>query len=655
MNVGVIGSGSIGPDLAYGFISAIAKGKSGKVYLLDIRQEALDAGMGRIKGYIKKALARGKVSPKVAAAIEQRLIPTMEIKDLADCDYVLEAASEDLPVKKVILKNLEAVVTPDCLIGFATSGIPRSQIAAEANHPNRCFVNHPFFPAWRSPPVEVVPSEDAVLSAKMVETLKSLGKVPILTKDVVCFAADDIFCNYCAEAARIVEEGTATPAQVDAIVNAAIGGGGPFNVMDLTRGNLLNIHCLELMRDAETGTQWFDPPAIFAKQANTAWHDRKNPGDPSHDEALKKEVLDRILAVVIGRTYYVVDNGICNATDFNWLSRMALGFGKGLLDLAEELGVDRVHDVCTSYAARFAGFEVPKSILDKKLPRFQRTVKVERDGDLAVVSVFRPEMKNALSDQVMGELESTFKTLESDDQVKGIVLTSFDGALAGADINELAALKTAEAAEEKCLKGQGVTNTIAGLKKPVVAAVDGPVMGGGAELCMGCHARVVGPSLMLGQPEVNLGIIPGYGGTQRMPRLIGLERGVEILRTGRPVGAKQACEWGWAAGTPDADIVGAAKALIRKHLAGEVKLAPVNPEPMPVPETLPRVDIGHRSLAIDAILVEALREGLSKSLSEGLKVEARAFARCKSILDYTIGMTNFIQNGPRVPAIFINE
>jgi enoyl-CoA hydratase/carnithine racemase len=200
-----------------------------------------------------------------------------------------------------------------------------------------------------------------------------------------------------------------------------------------------------------------------------------------------------------------------------------------------------------------------------------------------------------------------------------------------------------------------VLNKIAAMSKPVVVAVDGPVLGGGAELSMSCHARVAGHGLMLGQPEVNLGIIPGYGGTQRLPRLIGFERAVDMLRTGRPVFAKHACAWGWAHGEPAADVVEAAKGLIQQHLNGEIKLAPVDPKPMSVPAEFPKVEIGHRSLAIDAILVDVIRTGLAAPLDEGLEIEAEGFARCYSTKDYNIGMTNFIQNGPRVPAVFMNE
>ncbi len=654
MKVGVIGSGSIGPDLAYGFLSSVAP-RGGSVVLHDIKQEALDAGMARVQGYIGKGLKRGKISAKAADKLKAGLSASLELKDLAGCDYVLEAASENLEIKQAILAQLEGVVGADCLIGFATSGIPRAQIAAKAKHPDRCFVNHPFFPAWRALPIELVLSEDAALSERMTDTLKQLGKAPIITADVACFAADDIFVNYCAEAARIVAEGLATPSQVDKVVDAAIGGGGPFWVMDLTKGNLLNVHCMELMKAAPTGNDWFTPPPIFTKQGNTPWHPGGKPGREDCAPEVAKQIRDRVLAVLLGRTYFVADNKICEPGALNWLTRMALGYRTGLLDFAEELGADEVKDLCTRYAKDHPGFEVPVSIAEGKLASFYRTLSVERDGDIAVVKVQRPEVKNALSDQTMAEIAAVMKELDGDASVKGIVLSSFDGALAGADITELAVLPDPKSCEENCLRGYKVLEVIAGLGKPVVAAVDGPVMGGGAELSMACHARVVGKKLMLGQPEVNLGIIPGYGGTQRLPRLVGVERAIEMLRVGSPVGAKQACEWGWAQGEPVDDVLVAAKNLIHKALAGDAKLGPVDPKPLEVPAKLPAIDLGHHSLTIDEILVDVIRRGWVKPLAEGLKVEAEGFGRCKATVDMDIGMKNFMQNGPRVPASFLHE
>jgi enoyl-CoA hydratase/3-hydroxyacyl-CoA dehydrogenase len=656
MIVGVIGSGSIGPDLAYGFLSALARDPAAKVYLVDIQQEALDAGVKRIEGYVEKGVARGKLNPKVAQALRGALVPSLDIKDLADCDYVLEAASEDLRVKQAILTDLERVVASDCLIGFATSGIPRAQIAARTQHPERCFVNHPFFPAWRSLPIEVVLSEDEALSQRMLRTLRKLGKVPVVTADVPCFAADDIFCNYIAEAARIVEEGLATAAQVDKIVNTAIGGGGPLNVMDGTRGNKLVVHCQILMEEGPAGSPWFTPPAILGERGDAAWHDRKNPGDPSHDEALAKKVLDRILAVLFARTYFVVEESVCSAADTNWLTRMALGFTQGLLDLAEETGAEQVRDLCRAYAREHPGFHIPRCIEAAKLPRFHRNIRIERDTDgIAVLRVHRPEVMNALSALTIAEIEDALRTLEADSGVSGVIFSSYDGALAGADITELAKIKHAADARDVCMRVHPLHAFMAGMSKPLVAAVNGAVLGGGAEFSMACHARVVGPQLLLGQPEVNLGIIPGYGGTQRLPRLIGWERAIPMLRTARPVGAKEACAWGWASGEPTADFIGAAKALIRDHLSGKAPIQRIDPAPLALPDELPPIDIGHLSYAIDTILVEVIRHGLALPLERGLELEAEGFGRCIETVDTHIGMTNFIQNGPRTPAAFLHE
>ncbi len=654
MIVGVIGSGAIGPDLAYGFMSAI--GGKGKVYLVDIRQEALDAGVARIHKYIAKGVARGKLSARAAEAIKGSLQPTLELNDLADCEYVLEAASENLEVKKAIIANLEAVVADDCLIGFATSGLPRAWIAADAQHPERCFVNHPFFPAWRSLPIEVVAEDDdSALAARMNRTLERLGKVPIRTADVVTFAADDIFCNYCSEAARIVAEGVASPAQVDAIVNGAIGGGGPCNVLDGTQGNLLVKHCQELMRDARDDGRWFEPPAILAEKGNAPWHDRRNPGDPSHDDALARTVLDRMLAVLFARTLWVVENDVCTATETNWMTRTALGFSTGLVDLAHQMGADEVRRVVVGYAENNPGFEVPRCIAERDLPALYSNLRTFDEGGVRTIEVFRPEVKNALNAKTIGEIDCAMQGAEKDASVRGVIFTGFGGSLAGADINELAVVDNAADAAALCNRTHAVCRRIEKMKTPVVAALDGAVLGGGAELSMCCHARVAGSRLMLGQPEVNLGIIPGYGGTMRLPRLIGLEAALRMIRTGAPIFAGTACELGWAHGQPSVDPHHAARSLIEAHNAGDIELAPVDEGPLDVPATLPKVDLGHHSLTIDAIVVDVMRRGLAASLDEGLAIEAEGFGACTQTVDMKIGMTNFMQNGPRVPALFLNE
>ena len=659
MIVGVIGSGSIGPDLAYGFLSALGRINGAKVYLNDIHEEALQAGVSRIKAYLNKGVSRGKLSAKAAQSIEAKLVPTLQLSDLSNCEYVLEAATEQLPIKKQILKQIESIVSDDCLIGFATSGIPRRDIAAEANKPERCFVNHPFFPAWRSLPIEVVGGDHPELMKRMLDTITFLGKVPVATADVECFAADDIFCNYISEAARIVEEGIANPAQVDRIVNDAVGGGGPFNVMDLTRGNLLTVHCQELMRDAKTGSAWFEPPKILSEQGNQAWHDRKKPLDSNYDEALKDKVLNRMMAVLFGRTFFVLDYKICEAADLDWMTRTALGFSTGILTLAKAWGMDKVYEICTRFQAEFPLFELTPSITEKKSPAFAANLRFSRDHEVALITIQRPETKNALNAETLRDLWAHLEVLQHDESTKAVVLSGYEGALAGADIGELAELKTQAEAEALCLKGQAVLNRIQAYSKPIVMAVNGPVMGGGAELSMACHGRVVGAGTVISQPEVNLGIIPGYGGTQRLPRLIGAERAWKMLRDASMMTAKNAKEWGWANAYVDSyqakDAQSRAIQLVRQHLAGEIQLKAVSEAAMDLPESLPKVEIAHRSLVIDEILQQAFVEGLSMNLEQGLALEAKLVGVAVETVDCDIGMKNFMQNGPRVPALFMHE
>lgn len=277
------------------------------------------------------------------------------------------------------------------------------------------------------------------------------------------------------------------------------------------------------------------------------------------------------------------------------------------------------------------------------------------DG-VGVLTFHRPKVLNAMNVRTIEELDEAIAVVERDPAVRAVVLTGAGekAFIAGADIAAMSTMTPAEAGAF-AERAHGVLARLGRLRVPTVAAVNGYALGGGCEVALACDLVYASENARFGQPEVNLGIIPGYGGTQRLPRLVGVERALELLRTGRTISAREACGWGWARGEPAEDPVAAAKALVREHLAGTVRLAPVDPAPVPVPERLPPVDLGHRSLAIDEILVDVVVKGLALPLREGLAVESRGFGRCKRTVDMDIGMKNFIQNGPRVPAVFLHE
>lgn len=190
-------------------------------------------------------------------------------------------------------------------------------------------------------------------------------------------------------------------------------------------------------------------------------------------------------------------------------------------------------------------------------------VLVERDGAVAVVTINRPKVLNALNTQTMYELETAMGELRSDDGVRAIVLTGAGekSFVAGADINELA-VQTPVGGREHARTGQRVLDTIEHLGKPVIAAINGFAFGGGCELAMACTLRVAADSAKLGQPEINLGLIPGYAGTQRLTRLVGRGVALEILLTGDPLTAAEAHRIGLVNRVvPAADLLAEAKKL----------------------------------------------------------------------------------------------
>src|SRR5690242_20942829 len=166
---------------------------------------------------------------------------------------------------------------------------------------------------------------------------------------------------------------------------------------------------------------------------------------------------------------------------------------------------------------------------------------LERDGLVAIVTINRPKVLNALNAKTLDELRRAALDLRSDDTVRAIVLTGAGekSFVAGADINELA-VQTPTSGREHALAGQHVFDLIENLGKPVIAAINGYALGGGCELAMACTLRLAADTARLGQPEINLGLIPGYAGTQRLSRLIGKGRALELILTGVPIGAAEA-------------------------------------------------------------------------------------------------------------------
>jgi enoyl-CoA hydratase len=246
------------------------------------------------------------------------------------------------------------------------------------------------------------------------------------------------------------------------------------------------------------------------------------------------------------------------------------------------------------------------------------------DDGIATITVSRPERLNALDRDTMRDLETAFAYVQNEPTVRGLIITGAgDKAfVAGADIHELRELKPVEATLFSA-RGQGIFRTLELMRKPSIAAINGFALGAGLELAMACTLRVAVPLAKLGLPELTLGTIPGYGGTQRLPRLVGRGRALELLLTGRKIGAEEAAQMGLVNRIyPSESLLEETRRLLRQILAnGPVAVA----------------------LAIETVDV-----GLTNGEDAGLRFETTAFGLAASTEDLREGTTAFFERRPPV-------
>src|SRR4051794_32127451 len=246
-------------------------------------------------------------------------------------------------------------------------------------------------------------------------------------------------------------------------------------------------------------------------------------------------------------------------------------------------------------------------------------VSYEKKNGIAYVTVNRPKVLNALNTPTWNNLRTAFVDARDDTEIRGVILTGAgDKAfIAGADISELARV-TAFEAEQSSRFGQEVLDVVENLGKPVIAAVNGFALGGGCETAMACTIRIAVESAKFGQPEVTLGLVPGGGGTQRLPRLVGKGRALQLILSGEMISAQEAYRIGLVNEiVPAADLITRAEAILKKIASN----API---------------------AVKFAL-EAANKGLDTSQGEGLLLEASYFGLCAATEDKKEGTTAFLE------------
>jgi len=623
-HLGVIGSGTIGPDIGYGLLTTIP---GVTLHLVDIAPQALERAVERLKGYAARDASKGRMSADEAAALEKRIVTSTDIASLAPCDWVLEAATENLELKKKLFSQLERTVRPDALITSNTSSLPASRLFSHLEHPARTTVTHFFAPAHKNPAVEVVrwaKSSEATVDA-LTHLLCQTGKVPFVTADALCFMLDRVFDNWCNEAALLLDRATA--AEIDTVAGDYVQA-GPFFVLNLAHGNPIIVETNTLQM--EEGA-CYRPAEIF-KSVET-WKTAA-PGKPAKvADQTAAAVRDRLLGALFSQTVDIVDRAIGSPSDLNLGCQLALGFKEGPLDVMDRLGAQETSRIFKAFSEQRSGMPTPKQGLDA-YQDFQRHVLVDDlEGGVKLLTLRRPQAMNALDDRATDELLSVITRHQDDPRVTGFVITGYGGKAfcAGADIGRFPGMLGDEKASIQYARDcSRLLVHLDAMKKPVVAAINGLALGGGLELAMRCHALVSVKGASFQFPEVGLGIAPGIGGMvvpyRRWPKAATELHG--MLQQSNKLSAARAHELGIVdalAATADELIALAAKRV--RELSGKVPRIPDAPVTLPpLPGEAKTAKGEPLSRQVVGIIGKAIADAAAApSLSAALEIGYRAF------------------------------
>jgi enoyl-CoA hydratase/3-hydroxyacyl-CoA dehydrogenase len=643
--VAMVGAGTIGPDIGYYLKSALP---GIKLYLVDIVQKPLENAQKRIEGYIQKAIDRKKMTEEKSKAVVANIHYTMDYGDIEEADLVIEAATENLEIKRKIFAGVEEVVDPDTIITSNTSSIPAERIFSEVRRPERTTITHFFAPAWRNPAVEVITWDK--VDRKIVDYLAwmfcATGKIPIISKSEICFILDRIFDNWCNDAAMLLD--TATASQVDKVAEEFVFA-GPFYVLNLARGNPIIVETNTLQM--EEG-EHYRPANIFQSVEN--WKTPSPGGEVEVPEDIRGRVRDRLLGVLFSQSFDIINRGIGTLEDLNLGCQIALGFRKGPFDIMRDLGEGETRRIIGQFQRDRSGMPGPKMEI-AAYQDFKRHILVDEMNGVQIITIRRPQFMNALNDEVNDEILEVLKRGEDDSSVSGFVITGYGerAFCAGAEIGKFPQLLgDAEASIQYSRDCSNLLRFIDGTKKPVVAAVNGMALGGGAELAMRCHRLLATKNAYFQFPEVTLGILPGIGGVvvpyRRWPASARVFH--DMIRFGNRISAEKALEIGVVIGLVDnyAELIASALQEV-KGLTGKVEHIPDGPVEIVDMEPVEKPMAGKLPLSKEVvdIISKAIGEAArAPTFEEALELSYKAFGQVACTEAAKEGISAFLEKRP---------
>jgi enoyl-CoA hydratase/3-hydroxyacyl-CoA dehydrogenase len=585
----VVGAGTMGGEIAFVIASAGIP-----VLLKDVDQKFVDHGIDKATELLDRALAKEKIDEAGKTEVLGLITGTLDYDGFGDVDFVIEAVPERMAIKQSVFADLDAATPGHAILASNTSALSIDEIGAATTRPDKVVGFHFFYPASFSKLVEVIEGaqtspETSISSANFAQAIK---KSPITCADAPGFVVNRVLTASLSEIFRAADEHELSPAEIDAaVISLKAAPVGPATLTDKLGLDTV-LHVMEHL-NAELGDAFYVAPTVKelveagklgAKTGSGLYDPAGQPGElPEVDGEVAGELAMRGMLRALVESILIVEEAVGNAREVDLGMMMGAGIIPGPLAQADTMGLDNALAALTHAETQWGeGFKAPTLL--KRLVAQGRTGKASGqgffaypqpvDGEQAEVVLFekrgpvgiawlKAKPVNPISQELVRDLEIVYDRAAADPEIKSLVITSANNAIfsAGANLKAFAAfgpddvaaaIDATNAIFRKIETGRLIT----------IAAVNGGAFGGGCELSMSANVRLAGESATFGQPEINLGIIPGFGGSQRLPRLVGKAAAFEIIAGGENISAWRAAEIGLVSDVlPDHELFDAAIAL----------------------------------------------------------------------------------------------
>jgi enoyl-CoA hydratase / 3-hydroxyacyl-CoA dehydrogenase len=608
----VVGAGTMGGEIAQVIAAADIP-----VVLKDVEQKFVDTGLEKArevtKGQLDRLVQKEKLTAEQADARLEEVMGlisgTTGYEGFADVDLVVEAAPERMEIKQQVFRELDEVTPGHAILASNTSSLSVTEMAEVTLRPDKVCGFHFFYPASVMPLVEIVEgeytSQEAVTAA--LNFAQTIRKQPIACAEVPGFVVNRILNSAVGEIWRAQEEQGLSIKKIDEAVGAAnVAPMGPFFLTDLLGLDTV-LHVAEHLREAYGESFYVHQGMkklvadgrLGAKSGGDGFYkegEAQVPGDADPDGDALAELMT-LKALV--ESCLLLEEGVCTVReiDLGMMAGAGMDPRRGIFPpfmKADMIGLDEILEKLErardEHGERFAAPRVLRRLVaqgrlgQKSGQGFYaypqpddgeqaETVKLDTRGEVAIAWLVNPPM-NAISPQVIRDLRTVWERVNADERIHAMVVCSGIPVVfsAGADIKSFTQMDEA-AGRELIDDGHALLRELGRGRVATVAAVNSVAFGGGCELAMACDFRIAAESAIFGQPEIKLGIIPGFGGTQRLPRLVGPEKALEMNLIGDAVSAAEALEHGLANRiVPDQELFEIALAWARK-LAGQAPIA----------------------------------------------------------------------------------